>query len=496
MPAIPLEPKKIRRLGLFGVIRQAEVDDINLPDESLTEAVNVHFDRKGAITLRPGMATIGATISAGYPIWGLHNTQSGSMIAVISQAGSAKVYTFGGTSWAENLQGGTANTTKRFVNFANRVIAINWGSSASMYGSMQVWAGVTNAAAWTTTGSPINPQGLTDDVNPSPQPQFGEVFKSRMYLAGGDTDGSDLRKSRLWFSSVISSTGVITWTPTTDFVDINPNDGENITALKRFSLELLVFKPNYIYRFRTSGVDPDPMVKVGTRSQESIIEGKKGIYFHHESGFYNYSGGYPQEISRPISDIIDAIPLSYMDEISSWKDSDHIYWSIGDLTIDGVSWPQTVVRYTESSTLWTAYATANEVRWGADFNDGSTLRRVIGLDNGVVANAISGTTDLGEPIKYRAITKWYEFEGIELQKIIQRLIAVCEKAQGSELMYQVDDDPAYRSLGQLRKFITDFDRLNIKFHRIRFKITGVSSVEAFVFLGLEIPMIISEGIII
>uniref|UniRef100_A0A7V3JAC3 Exo-alpha-sialidase n=1 Tax=candidate division CPR3 bacterium TaxID=2268181 RepID=A0A7V3JAC3_UNCC3 len=488
MPATALEPKKIRNLGVYGVIRQSEVDDALIPEGAVVEALNVHFDRKGAITLRPGMVALGSTVSAGYPCLGMHNptsaTTSASMFAVFSNGTNNVIYRWNGSVWSSSLATDTKNYKTRFVEFAGRTIRVN-----GIEGSIRCWNGLADGPSyWEYTGNPINPQQLS---NNNIKPKYIEVYKSRVYVAG-DSNYPD----RLFYSSVISSAGNITWAPSTDFVDINPNDGENITALKRYSLELLVFKPNYIYRFRTAGVDPDPLIKIGTRSQESIVEGKKGIYFHHDTGFYRYSGGYPVEISRPISDIVQAIPLSSFADIAGWRDDDHIYWSVENLTIEGESWKNVVIRYTESSEIWTIYSYADGIKWGADYNSGSTLTRLVGTDDGVVATFNSGTSDLGEPIKYRVITKWYDFGNIYERKVIQQLVVLCEKAQASMLMYQVDDETNWNDLGQLRKYLNNFEPLNIRFHRIRFKLAGVSNVEAFIWQGIEVVKGINEGVII
>lgn len=476
--ATELEQQNIRAIGIYGVLRQSEVDDYLIPEGAVSEAINVHFDRKGAATLRPGIAALGATVMAGYPCYGMHNTQNGSMVVVFSQGGSARIYTETGAAYTSNLTSGTANIRIRFVTFAGREIVLNWGTATNMYSSVQFWAGKENSAAWAYTGNPINPQNLWSN---GIYPKYGDTYKNKVYVAGDST-----YKSRLFFSTVISSAGNITWAPDTDYVDLYPDDGEDISGIKRYAVELLVFKPNYMYRFRTSSTDPDPLIRIGTRSNESIIEGKKGLCFHHETGFYKYTGGYPIEISRPISDIVDAIPLSYMDKIQSWKDNDHLYWSVGDLTIEGKTWVHVVLRYTESSEIWTVYSYSNEITAGITRNTGSALSRVVGLDNGVCATYNSGTTDVGQPISYRLISKWYEWGGIENSKIIQKLISICEKAQGSKLMYQVDDDASWHDLGQLRKYLNFYEPLNIKFHRIRFKLTGMSSSEAFIWQGISI----------
>jgi hypothetical protein len=479
---------------VYGVIRQAEVDDILIPDGAVTEAINVHFDRKGATTSRLGVTAIGATVVAGYFNVGLFNVQSNTMIAAFDQAGSVRIYHLQPSNvWGSTLSGLTSSARVRFVDFAGRTVVVN-----GTYDSIRVWNG-SNATGWVSTGNPINPQQFASDASVNTQTlraSFIEVYKSRVYLAGDATS-----PDRLFFSSVISSAGNLAWTPSTDYVDINPSDGENITGLKRFSLELLVFKPNYIYRFRTSGVDPDPLIKIGTRSQESVVEGKKGMYFHHDTGLYRYSGGYPKEISRPIIDFIDNIPYTKRSKIYGWRDQDHIYWSIGNITLPetsgNVTWSNVVLRFTENSEVWTVYSYSNDITGGVDFNNQTTLTRVVGLDNGVIATFNNGNTDLGEPIKYRVSTKWYEWSGIASRKVLLRMQAISEKAQGGQVHYQVDEDPAWKPIpgGQVKKFLNFFEPLSINFHRIRFKLTGVSRVEPAIFLGFEVALGLDEGII-
>ena len=487
--ATPLQPQKIRNLGIYGIIRQAEVDDNLIPNEAVTEAINFHFDRKGAATVRLGLEGVGSTVLANRPCIGLHNAQAGTAIVVFSNGATSAIYSFNGSSWSSSLDGGTASVRIRFVDFGSYTIALNF--IYNTYTSIRFW-NTGSSRHWLNTGSPINPQNMWGRAC-----EIGEVYKSRIYLSR-DTSAEGSR-SRVYFSSVITSTGSITWSPTNDFVDVNPGDGEDITGLKRFSLELLIFKPNYIYRFRTSSVDPDPLIKVGTRSQESIVEGKRGLYFHHDSGFYKYTGGYPTEISRPISDIVDAIPYAQYDDIVAWNDQDHIYWSVGNLTIsetkEDITLKNVVLRYTESSDIWTVYSYANDIRRGMTYTRGNTLSRLVGTDHGLVATHNSSNLDMGEPIKYRLRTKWYEFEEIENQKIIQELIAICEKAQAIEIMYQIDEDINWKTIGQLKKLINIFDSLFIKFHRIRFQLIGVSRFEPPIFKEIKISKGINEGLI-
>lgn len=491
---VPLGRKEIRNIGIRGVIRPAEVDDHLIPEGAVTEVQNFNFDRKGTASTRPGLTRVATTVTTTdvYTSFGLHNSQSSTMMVVFSGAGSSRIYVFDGTWTAPagvDLTGGTASVPIRFVDFGSYTIVLNF--IANTLSSMYVFpARVESGSYWTATHrTAINPQNMWG-YNPT----FGEVFKSRVYVSGDSN-----YPSRLFFSSVISIAGVITWSPTTDYVDINPGDGETNTGLKRFSTELLFFKPNYIYRFRTAGVDPDPWIKIGTRSQESIVEGKNGIYFHHDSGIYRYQGNYPTEISRPVIDFIKAIPFSQYSKIAGWKDDDHIYWSIGNVTIaetyGNITWNNVVLRYTESADLWTIYSYPSRIQRGMTFVTGTTKSIVVSTDNGVVAEFNQGTTDLLEPIKYRLVTKWYEFEGIENRKSIERLCTVCEKARDAHIMVQVDNKQDWQELGQLTKYLNYFGPFAIKHHRVRFKITGVSQGEYMIFQGLIITHGQNEGFI-
>lgn len=487
--ATPLKSKKIENIGIYGLIRPAEVDDTLIPDGAVTESINFHFDRKGAATVRSGIAVLGGTVLTARPSVGFHNALSGTAIVVFSNGSSSTIYSHDGTEWSVSLDGGTASVRVRFVDFGSYTIAINFIQNT--YSSMRFW-NAGSSRHWHHTGGPINPQNMWGR-----NPQMGDVYKNRIYLAGDTSQEGN--PSRLYFSSVISSTGLITWSPTVDFVDINPGDGENITALKRYSTDLLVMKPSYIYRFRTVSVEPDPLIKIGTRSHESVIEGNRGLYFHHDSGFYRYSGEYPIIISRSISDVVIAIPFSQYDDIVAWNDSDHIYWSVGNVTVteSGLSetWRNVVLRYTESSDIWTILSYANDIRRGMTYTRGTTLSRLVALDNGSVATFDSGSTDLGEPIEFRLRTRWYDAGEIAERKILEEIVAVTEKQQTAQLFYQVDENPAWYSLGQLKSMISFFDKLSIRFHRIRFRVGGITRFEAPILRSINLTKGINEGMV-
>ena len=485
--ANPLTPQSIRNLGAYGLIRRASVDDTLIPDQAVEEVKNCHFDRVGAVSVRPGLTALGSTVLTARPAVGLHNAQAGTAVVVFTNGNSATIYSYNGSAWSVSLDGGTASIRVRFVDFGSYTIAINF--MYNTYTSMRFW-NAGSSRHWHLSGNPMNTDQMYGRAC-----QLGEVYKSRIYLAG-DTS-KEGNPSRLYYSEVITSAGIVTWDKSVNFVDINPGDGEGITALKRYSRLLLVFKSNYIYQFQTSGVDPDPLISVGTRSQESIVEGNKGVYFYHDSGFYRYAGGYPVKISKPVKDIVDAIPFSQYESIVSWKDTENIYWSIGNVTVaeakESVTYKNAVLRYTESSEVWTLYSYSTDIRRGMTYTRDSTLARLVATDYGIVATFNSGSLDIEAPINYRMRTKWYEWDGLINQKVIREIGAYAEKSNAMELAYQADEEIQWKPIGQLKKLTNFFEKQNMKFHRIRFQITGVSRNEPPVFLGLETFQGVNEG---
>ena len=101
--ATPLQPLKINKIGLYGVIRPSEVDDTLIPEGAVTEAMNFHFDQKGVATTRLGLATLGATVLVSTPCVGLHNALSGTALAVFSNGSTSAIYSFNGSTWSASL---------------------------------------------------------------------------------------------------------------------------------------------------------------------------------------------------------------------------------------------------------------------------------------------------------------------------------------------------------------------------------------------------------
>jgi hypothetical protein len=103
---------KIKDLGIYGLIREAEVDSNLSPTGSLSDSQNVHYDRKGALTLRTGETILGTTIIPTAYCLGLYDalfSSAGSncIVTVFGQTGSAAIYCYQTGSFAVTLTGET-----------------------------------------------------------------------------------------------------------------------------------------------------------------------------------------------------------------------------------------------------------------------------------------------------------------------------------------------------------------------------------------------------
>jgi len=472
MPQLPpLDFKNLKS----GLITESALSETNFPIDAVTESINFHFDKIGVATLRPGTTLLGNALSG--DILGLYefrDSGSGTNNQIIAVNGSI-VYYLSGTTWTSKRTGLTAGSKARFTTFLDFVWMVN---------------GTEATAIW--NGDPLSGFVTSGNADSAPTGKYIENFRSRVWIAGNST-----YPDRIFFSELPSSvtTPVVTWdtnVATGDWIDISPSDGDNITGLFRTSEALLVFKRNHTYRvFGTDNVDPDPKFNIGTYSQESVVEAKTGVYFHHPTGFYRYSNGTIKEISQPIIDIVSAISLSNYEKITGWLDTDgnHIYWSIGDVTYRGVTYSNMVARYTISSEVWTHYQYPTQFLVSSPYNDGTSLFSLVGDENGSILKVNIGNDDNGSEIFYSLIHKWLMMdELLSTEKDLNKVLFSHNKATGSKVQFQIENDLINdwsKTLGQLENKDTGFDN-SVTLSKIRFRISGVSKGEPIEYNGFEV----------
>lgn len=318
-----------------------------LKDNEAEFILNYQLDAVGALTKRGGYEIWGnRAVAQNYFINGLYwfeDASAGAIRFIMVADNSAQTqgviyrYNFGTLVWDSVKTNDTASRATRFTAFVDYIFRTN---------GADVVATSADGATWGTTNAPAT---IT--------PKFCATFQDRVYVANGGASNN----SRFWFSSLPSG-GAITWTTASDFVDVNPDDGDVITALENNGSNLLIFKKRALYRWTFGQVEPDRLIGVGTYSQESVRTNfDLGVtFFANTHGVYAYTTGRPRLISRKIQKYIDAV--SDWTAICGGVDRDHYYLSVGNLTVDGRTLTNATLVYNIPLDAWTIFTTATRIK--------------------------------------------------------------------------------------------------------------------------------------
>jgi hypothetical protein len=457
-----------------GFICSGAVAESMIPNTVVTESLNFDFDRIGCATLRKGTTLLGNKISA-TDLLGLYefrDSGSGTNNALIAVNGS-KVYRLNGTTWT-SLRDVSSGCKAEFTTYLDYTFMVN-GTDPTM----------------TWDGNPLNSFGSTNAAS-APVGIDIEVFRNRVWIINSE--------DRVYYSSLPDETlHSITWSTDTWWIDISPQDGDNVVKLQRTKTALLVFKRNHLYRiYSTQETEPDPKINVGTYSGRSVVEASDGIYFHHPSGIYRYNEGVVDRLSQPVSDFIENVTVANYSKVTGWEDGDHVYFAIGDVTVNGVAYTNVVLRYTISTKVWTVRSYPTQFIVSSKYNDGTTLFNLIGDESGNVQKINVGITDNETPIFYSLIQGPKTLDGsFATRKHISQMSVLHEKAQGTLIECKVDDDSnnKFRKIYQINEGISKPFTTNIRGNKIWFRASGTSVGEPFALSGYEILEVTSELII-
>ena len=465
-----------------GVIRSAQLSDTIAPENSAQLAVNLNFDRVGSMQTRLGVTQYLATLVGGaIKSFGTLNIQGGAKY-LFAQVGAVVSASSGG-AWS-TVRTASVTTTARFSQWLNRLYMVN-GTDALQCSSGGAFSAEAGYVPATTM-----PVGHYISVG----------FDGRIWIANKTDDA-------LYYSDIVQFNAgtkayTLTYTATNFISNLSPQDGQSITGLFRVPRALLVFKQNSIIRvYSASNVDPFPAYNVGTFSQESIVQAKDGLYFHHSSGFYKFAyDGQPIEISRRVIDFVKGITRANYDNVRGiWDGYDAIEWHVGSVTVEGATYANCVMRYSISTQVWTIYDYgSNEISAITRYDNGTTIYNLIGTTGGKVGQLDTGTTDFGNPITFEFIDRWRSFtEMYSKAKNISGIMVAAQNAGGTILQYQSQKstDNAWEYIDTLD---SEYDSLfpnasTEDFSIVRLRLTGNSIGTPMVFNGVELLSIQDKG---
>ena len=440
----------------------SKMSPLIIQDTECEQILNYNLDTVGALTKRRGYNTplTHTNLASGKEIRGLFyytntatSAETTSVVVANNSADTQSVIFYLSTlTWTNSKTNDTAfgsfgNLEKaRFAVFLDYLFRVNGDDVVAT--SINV-----NGAAWGTTNAP----GTIE-------PAFIAIFQDRVYVANDRASTPD--GSRVFFSS-LPSAGAITWNTATDFFDVNPDDGDEITGLENNGNRLLIFKKKAMYRWTFGQTEPDRIIGVGTQSQECIKTNfDLGItFFANAKGVYaSEAGGRPKFISRKIQKWFDNLASTDPTYFAGEVDEDHYYLYISDeITIDDRTYTNVMVVYTISLDAWVIYTLGVPVRIMAhlvrgdidEIHFGSNNSRTYRFNNGNNDEILVGSTDTNEPIAAEILFKEQMLSFPDKAKL-NNMYVVAKQHNNANVFAYLDraEDPV--SLGNLTKRINAF----------------------------------------
>lgn len=458
-----------------GIVQKVS-PDIAIPN-SVPFSMNLDFsDELGIAVTRLGTAIVGSQLSDGNPCLGLHNFRDAdaSNHGLLAAFNGVIYNTETGASLASSL---SSSAKWHFITFLDSILALNGTNSAL--------GGTSAVSALSTSGGNLGVSGVPSGAN------FPIEWHDRVYAAVRD---------RLYYTSTPSS-GTVSWSASgSGSIQIEQEDGGgNITGTAKVPGYLLIFKQRSLKRWNFDSTYPDDLVSLGTQSQGSVVMARgRCFFFYGPKGFYQTTGGYPERISRPVQRFIDAIPSSYYASVTGGSDEEHVYWSIGDITIDlGRGYTEThnnvVLRYTIDTQAWTAYKYPQELRFFSRFIDDTAVTLVAGDDDGNVVKLNSGTTDYSsQAITYILQSDELVFGDRSENKTISDKITVHSyNAAGAILEVQIDYG-TWDQIGTVDNFVTDIQIPNLRGKVFSFRLTNSVTGAQVKLIGLDFQNVFLE----
>lgn len=265
------------------------------------EALNVHTSQTGDIEKRTGFVTLSGSTLTGEPVkaTGVHtlfpcNTSTKSLVGVATTSSTDTIFklTTGGT--ASVLKSGmTANTRWWFTQ-----AEVN-GASGPIFGMN----GVDTPKRWNGEAAEMSDWVATTGTVPK-EGKYLTFFSSRLWCAKG---------SRLLYSGITGSTpDPLNW-DAENFVDLEPNDGQEITGIGIVGAWLIVFKPRKVYQIYDPNTAANRKVSdsIGCIAPRSIVQTPVGLLFLSEDqGICKTDGNSVTPFSDAIKPDIDRVLAS------------------------------------------------------------------------------------------------------------------------------------------------------------------------------------------
>ena len=457
----------------------SSIQNIMAPENSTRLSLNLDSDKElGSLISRKGTTLVGSQLVNNKSCYGIHNfryTQGAGfdkIFAVFPDAGGANNDIYDVIAGTKSLEDDTVNLKTRFLTYLDSCLRLNGGNVA------KAW----NGSSWISTG------GTFDLGNFPAGVKYAIEFKDRVYVAGSPSN-----PDRVDISAIASSTSrSVSWTSDdAKFIVFEQEDGGGgIMGLAKVPDYVLVFKKRTLKRYNGSTAFPEDMINQGAPSQEAIITSKGMCFWVNENGCWVTTGGIPKKISSyTVDSIIQSCSAVNLPEVCAGEDGEHVCWSFPEVTIDGVTYTNAVLKYNILLNSWDVRQYSPLIKCFTRYVDSNgTIFTIFGDNDGNVQKFDIGTTDNGVSITYSMETHDLDFGLRMFKKGINRMGVLTENISKGTLMWRSSHNPEdWKAIGTISKEIEEFAGIDLRGNFYNFKITETTSTGQAKILGIEFP---------
>lgn len=495
-----------------------------LKDNELQKGRNFDIDEQGRITKRRGMQAFGnitnnifnmATFydanQAGTGFTGVYAADNSSNVFILYPTNSTNAITAGQTSNIACDEGlgdagpSTIEIDGDVINYASGGIAGNLATITNVTSAHSAGAPVhqwTAGSGLTSTSRGVYFATLNDNIllasgdvynedtasdasfansGSTPVVLFLTTFKTRVYGAGDGSSSGQV--TRVFYSALNDGTS---WTPASDYFDVEDSRNEPVTGLKEYNGVLHIFKANSMHQYNLASLRQTNS-QVGAYNHFVPQEINKLIYTFCPAGIFVTNGISAKNIGEPVKEYWKNFQPTYnatvnriINNCSAGRYKHFYLLYIGDVTLDDASTLSDVVLvYNTITKSWTVYDGFTDLInfFSLDILEDNAsqiqLRPMLffastslGIYRAFENRTLDGTTirggdltqnmfrDTGTPITMNVVTKPYDLGYPNYRKQFGYLKVFSERP-GMHLSYQIDDkDP--KPLGLVDKKIKRF----------------------------------------
>lgn len=422
------------------VITKAKMD----PSECLS-ALNVEFWPHGTISKRQGYQAKHNVALSAKPSkifdWadanGVYHTMVFSCQTGVS-SGDIRSFTFSGSTASFSLI--LTAAVSGWAPVSTDVISCTTlgGSAIFVYGSslpLFKWNGNNAEAATTVTNCPSGVYFVTQ--------WRGFVFAANV-LVGGIRSGS-----RVQWNTI---NNISDW-PASNYIDLDADDGENISGMTVFNDTVVVFKPHKVFVLNWVGgvlmfQDTRRSARIGCIAGNSIVERDQMLFFLADTGIYMFDGVNTKELTQKIKDKIVAVETNYIKTslAINYLEHDQIWFAVPSI---GASANDTVFVLDITTGAWTVYNIPIQVAsyitlsydiiyasWPEPYSEHpEVIGQQVGIGSRVMAIGVAnyicefgrGSTDRGAAINAYWRSIWIDFGNPAMNKRIIRSTMLIER---------------------------------------------------------------------